>query len=163
MTVGIAVPTTVASSAPRLIPSSNPAVIARRRRRLIDEPIILFRVPRGANDPLTLTFDLRRVPRQQDLKDSAAVVAHAYRATVAFDYCFHDRQAQTAAAGGARHIRFVEPVENQRHVFWRNSGTVVADRESNMATGLFGRQRDFAAIRCVAKRIRGEILQRLFK
>ena len=82
---------------------------------------------------------------------------------MAFDYCFHDRQAQTAAAGGARHIRFVEPVENQRHVFWRNSGTVVADRESNMATGLFGRQRDVAAIRCVAKRIRGEILQRLFK
>src|SRR5205085_4536170 len=31
MTVGIAVPTTVASRAPRLIPSSRPAVIARRR------------------------------------------------------------------------------------------------------------------------------------
>ena len=31
MTVGIAVPTTVASSAPRLIPRRRPAVMARRR------------------------------------------------------------------------------------------------------------------------------------
>src|SRR5690349_5000418 len=35
MTVGIAVPTTVASIAPRVMPSSRPAVIARRRVRVI--------------------------------------------------------------------------------------------------------------------------------
>src|SRR5687768_3904920 len=47
MTVGIAVLTTVASSAPRLIPSRRPAVIACRRRRLIAKVPCASRIRSG--------------------------------------------------------------------------------------------------------------------
>ena len=81
------------------------------------------------------------------------------------DNRLHDRESQAAAAGRlSRGVHLVEPFEDQRQVLLGNARARYRGPSASNPSGHDrAPQTNLAALRCVAQRVGGEVLQRLLE